>query len=119
MFVYVLIYAFMSLFFLSVFGNNVRILNILQLCTVNVIEGTLLRIFICLYYFCFEICLQILSLHPNLEYNIHFPMLRGDLNVHKGLGGSISAVLADLETIWGHCISTILNVPLKDLKVSN
>ncbi|KAK4298055.1 hypothetical protein Pmani_029573 [Petrolisthes manimaculis] len=59
---------------------------------------------------------EILSLHPNLEYNIHFPLRRGDLNVHKGLGGSISAVLADLETIWGHCISTILNVPLKDLK---
>lgn len=79
----------------------------------------MLRIFILIqFYLCLEICLQILSLHPNLEYNIHFPMLRGDLNVHKGLGGSISAVLADLETIWGHCISTILNVPLKDLKVS-
>ncbi|XP_069977080.1 actin-related protein 8-like isoform X2 [Penaeus vannamei] len=40
----------------------------------------------------------------------------GDLNIHKSLGGSISAVLADLETIWGHCISNVLNVPIKDLK---
>lgn len=59
---------------------------------------------------------EILSLHPSLEYNVHFPIVRGDLNIHSGLGGSISAVLADLETIWGHCISTVLNVPLKDLK---
>lgn len=43
--------------------------------------------------------------------------MRGDLNLHSSVGGSISAVLADLETIWGHCISTVLNVPLKDLKV--
>lgn len=60
---------------------------------------------------------QILSLHPSLEYNVHFPLMRGDLNLHSGVGGSISAVLADLETIWGHCISTVLSVPLKDLKV--
>lgn len=59
---------------------------------------------------------EILSLHPSLEYNIHFPLMRGDLNLHSSVGGSISAVLADLETIWGHCISTVLNVPLKDLK---
>ncbi|XP_045618086.1 actin-related protein 8 isoform X1 [Procambarus clarkii] len=59
---------------------------------------------------------EILSLHPSLEFNVHFPIVRGDLNIHSGLGGSVSAVLADLETIWGHCISTILNVPLKDLK---
>lgn len=62
---------------------------------------------------------QILSLHPSLEYNVHFPVVRGDLHLHRGLGGSVSAVLADLETIWGHCISTILNVPLKDLKVGD
>lgn len=59
---------------------------------------------------------EILSLHPSEEYNIHFPFVRGDLNIHKSLGGSISAVLADLETIWGHCISNVLNVPIKDLK---
>lgn len=65
-----------------------------------------------------SITFQILSLHPSEEYNIHFPFVRGDLNIHKSLGGSISAVLADLETIWGHCISNVLNVPIKDLKVS-
>ncbi|XP_063881508.1 actin-related protein 8-like isoform X2 [Scylla paramamosain] len=59
---------------------------------------------------------EILSLHPSMEYNIHFPLMRGDFNLHCDVGGSISAVLADLETIWGHCISTVLNVPLKDLK---
>ncbi|KAK7085058.1 Actin-related protein 8 [Halocaridina rubra] len=59
---------------------------------------------------------EILSLHPKLDYNVHFPFKRGDLNIHSNLGGSITSVLADLETIWGHCISTVLNVPLKDLK---
>ncbi|XP_066986004.1 actin-related protein 8 isoform X2 [Macrobrachium rosenbergii] len=59
---------------------------------------------------------EMLSLHPDLEYNVHFPFVRGDLNIHSGLGGSITAVLADLETIWGHCISSVLNVPIKDLK---
>lgn len=59
---------------------------------------------------------EILSLHPDLEYNVHFPFVRGDLNTHGKLGGSITAVLADLETIWGHCITHILNVPLVDLK---
>lgn len=50
-------------------------------------------------------------------YNIHWPMVRGQLNVHSGPGGSLTAVLADLETIWGHVIQKQLDIPLKDLKV--
>ena len=60
-----------------------------------------------------------MSLHPNSDYNIHFPYKRGDLNIHSGIGGSVTAVLADLETIWGHYINTLLNVPIKDLKVQS
>lgn len=44
-------------------------------------------------------------------------MVRGQLNVHSGPGGSLTAVLADLETIWGHVIQKQLDIPLKDLKV--
>lgn len=43
--------------------------------------------------------------------------MRGRLNVHSGPGGSLPAVLADLETIWSHTIQKQLDIPLKDLKV--
>ncbi|XP_061592580.1 actin-related protein 8 isoform X2 [Cololabis saira] len=54
--------------------------------------------------------------NPSDCYNIHWPMVRGQLNVHSGPGGSLTAVLADLETIWGHVIQKHLEIPLKDLK---
>lgn len=37
--------------------------------------------------------------------------------MHSGPGGSLTAVLADLETIWGHVIQKQLDIPLRDLKV--
>lgn len=37
--------------------------------------------------------------------------------MHTGPGGSLTAALADLETIWGHIIQKQLDIPLKDLKV--
>lgn len=37
--------------------------------------------------------------------------------MHAGPGGSLTAVLADLETIWSHVIQKQLDIPLKDLKV--
>lgn len=37
--------------------------------------------------------------------------------MHAGAGGSLTAVLADLETIWTHVIQKQLEIPLKDLKV--
>lgn len=60
---------------------------------------------------------QALYVSPTDCYNIHWPMVRGQLNVHSGPGGSLTAVLADLETIWGHVIQKQLDIPLKDLKV--
>jgi len=60
---------------------------------------------------------QVLYVHPPENYNVHFPFRRGDLNIHSGVGGSLSAVLADLETIWGHCIQHLLDIPKSDLKV--
>ncbi|XP_014251830.1 actin-related protein 8 isoform X2 [Cimex lectularius] len=61
---------------------------------------------------------EVLCLDPEseLDYNIHFPMKRGDLNVHSGIGGSLTGVLTDLETIWSHIIVTNLNIPLNTLK---
>lgn len=56
-------------------------------------------------------------MNPSDCYNIHWPIVRGQLNVHTGPGGSLTAALADLETIWGHVIQKQLDIPLKDLKV--
>ena len=42
----------------------------------------------------------------------------GHLNVHNGPGGSLTAVMEDLELIWGTAIQTNLDIPLKDLHVS-
>ncbi|XP_029456757.1 actin-related protein 8 isoform X1 [Rhinatrema bivittatum] len=54
--------------------------------------------------------------NPTDCYNIHIPIQRGQLNLHSGPGGSLTAVLADLETIWSHVIQKYLEIPLKDLK---
>ncbi|XP_077371291.1 actin-related protein 8 [Festucalex cinctus] len=59
---------------------------------------------------------EALYVKPTDCYNIHWPMVRGQLNVHAGPGGSLTAVLADLETIWSHVIQKNLEIPLKDLK---
>ncbi|XP_068195966.1 actin-related protein 8 [Antennarius striatus] len=59
---------------------------------------------------------EALYVNPSDCYNIHWPMVRGQLNVHAGPGGSLTAVLTDLETIWGNVIQKQLDIPLKDLK---
>ncbi|XP_047000292.1 actin-related protein 8 isoform X3 [Schistocerca americana] len=59
---------------------------------------------------------EVMHINPNLDYNIHFPYRRGDLNLHAGPGGSMSGVLADLETIWSWIIKNRLDIPLKDLR---
>lgn len=50
------------------------------------------------------------------DFNVHFPYRRGDFNIHPGPGGSMTAILADLETIWLHVLQTHLNIEQKDLK---
>uniref|UniRef100_A0A8C3L5W6 Actin-related protein 8 n=1 Tax=Chrysolophus pictus TaxID=9089 RepID=A0A8C3L5W6_CHRPC len=57
-----------------------------------------------------------LYVNPLDSYNIHWPIRRGQLNLHTGPGGSLTAVLADLEVIWSHAIQKYLEIPLKDLK---
>ena len=44
-------------------------------------------------------------------------MARGRLNVRPGPGGTVSAIMADLQTIWGQTLETQLNIPVKDLMV--
>ena len=45
-------------------------------------------------------------------------MTRGRLNVHDGPCGTLTAILSDLEIIWGTAIQNMLDIPLKDLKVT-
>ncbi|CAI9549438.1 unnamed protein product [Staurois parvus] len=59
---------------------------------------------------------EALFVNPAEGYNIHFPIRKGQLNVHTGPGGSLTAVLTDLETIWSHVLQKILEIQLKDLK---
>ncbi|EZA55915.1 hypothetical protein DMN91_010634 [Ooceraea biroi] len=61
---------------------------------------------------------DILSLVPEEEagFNIHFPYKRGELNVHSAPGGSLTAVMADLKTIWEYVLTEKLDIPLRDLK---
>lgn len=59
---------------------------------------------------------DILRLDPNEDFNIHFPYKRGDFNIHAGPGGSMTAVLADLETIWTYVLENNFQINPKDLK---
>ena len=56
-------------------------------------------------------------MEPHKDYNLHWPMRRGRLNVHNGPCGTLTSVLSDLELIWGTAIQTMLDIPIKDLKV--
>ncbi|XP_071810332.1 actin-related protein 8-like [Asterias amurensis] len=59
---------------------------------------------------------EALYLEPADGYNIHWPIRRGRFNLHEGAGGSLTAVLQDLETIWGAVLQQKLDIPIKDLK---
>lgn len=59
---------------------------------------------------------EALYIKPGSGYSTHWPMRRGRLNIHDGPGGTLSAVMADIETIWGKALETYLDIPLKDLK---
>ncbi|KTG03454.1 hypothetical protein cypCar_00042269 [Cyprinus carpio] len=59
---------------------------------------------------------EALYVNPADCYSIHWPICRGHLNIHSRPGGSLTAALADLETIWSHALQKLLEIPLKDLK---
>ena len=56
-------------------------------------------------------------INPKESYNVHWPVRRGSLNVHTGPGGSIAAVLQDIEDIWATVLHSYLHIPLADIKV--
>ncbi|XP_023347662.1 actin-related protein 8-like [Eurytemora carolleeae] len=44
------------------------------------------------------------------QYNLHFPYKGGELNLHPGIGGSLTSVLSDLAIIWSNAISQGLGI---------
>lgn len=56
---------------------------------------------------------DVIKLNPNGDFNLHFPIRRGDFNLHGGVGGSITAVIADLQEIWEYVLETYLKIPLR------
>lgn len=53
-----------------------------------------------------------------MDYNVFFPIFNGQLNLNEKIGGSMSAVLADLEAIWTHCLNKLLNIKSSEFHVS-
>lgn len=59
---------------------------------------------------------DILNLDPDGEFNIHFPMRRGEFYVHDGIGGSLTSVMADFQTIIEHALTEKLQINLKEIQ---
>lgn len=55
---------------------------------------------------------EILDINPAGEFNVHFPIRRGELNLHTGVGGSLTAVLADLQEIWEYMLQCRMGIEL-------
>lgn len=59
-----------------------------------------------------------LNVNQNYAYNIHFPMKRGELNVQNDgrIGGSLTSVLSDLESIWLYAIEERMSITRRSLE---
>lgn len=58
---------------------------------------------------------DVLRLNPNANYNIHFPIRRGEFNIHSNVDGSLTATLEHIRCIWEFAIKNFLDIELKDL----
>lgn len=56
---------------------------------------------------------EVLNVNPNGNYNLHFPMRKGELNLHNNVGGSLTSCLDDLQTIWEYVLAQKLAISLK------
>ncbi|KAJ6636054.1 Actin-related protein 8 [Pseudolycoriella hygida] len=58
---------------------------------------------------------EILDINPQGPYNVHFPIRRGELNIHSKVGGSLTSVLSDLQEIWEYVLQCKMDIKLRDL----
>lgn len=56
---------------------------------------------------------DILKIDPAANYNIYFPIKRGHLNIHSGLGGSLFNTLDHIQTILEYALTQKLEIKLK------
>lgn len=47
------------------------------------------------------------------DYNLHFPIRRGELNLHANVGGSLLSVLNDLQEIWENVLQTKFKIKVQ------
>uniref|UniRef100_T1JFQ7 Actin-related protein 8 n=1 Tax=Strigamia maritima TaxID=126957 RepID=T1JFQ7_STRMM len=59
---------------------------------------------------------EVFYLDPEEKFHVHWPIRRGQLNLHSGTGGSLTAVLSDLETIWRTAIQQCLDISAKNFR---
>lgn len=64
----------------------------------------------------FHIGDQVIHLTSSNSWNIHCPWRRGALNLHRGIGGSLTSVLQDLEDIWLWSLKNLLHINPATLK---
>lgn len=58
---------------------------------------------------------DVLRLNPHEKFNVHFPVRRGELNVHQYAGGTLTATLEHIKCIWEFAIKNFLDINLKEL----
>ena len=55
---------------------------------------------------------------PSEAYRLSWPISCGQLNVCPNISGmSVTALIQDIQDIWGYAIQEYLDIPIKDLKV--
>lgn len=58
---------------------------------------------------------DVINIDPAGDFNVHFPMKRGELNIHNSVGGSLTSILQDLADIWEYVLKNKLEIDLNDL----
>ncbi|XP_072179953.1 actin-related protein 8-like [Diadema setosum] len=59
---------------------------------------------------------EALYLEPCAPFDTHWPIRHGRLNIHKGIGGSLTSRMQDLAEIWTHILQHSLNIPKKEIQ---
>lgn len=59
---------------------------------------------------------QALNIDPKEKFMFTYPFAHGKLNLHSGIHGSITALAANIELLWGKAIESFLDIPIKDFQ---
>lgn len=59
-----------------------------------------------------------MKIDSSQKHNVVFPITNGELNISDQVGGSLTAILADMEIIWKHCLDKLLSIVSADFQVN-